>query len=611
MAARVYSDPDIVHFITSCKGDTALSSLGKTHTFIHPVPFESDENSATSASFLLDLTLGGRGLGDEEVEALVAKLVQSKLIHRLREICLQNNRIASTGVVAMVDAFLKAEDAMKRTGYQFPLEYIDLSHNRVDEVGAKSLAKLMSRTQAIKGIDVTSNALGDATGAILVSSLEGEVDFAEDEDEQAPHGLVTSSKVAADLRSIVEFKISGNNLGPLSAVAVANVLRTNRTLTALHIDCNPSFSAKEMKTIMTAITSYNRHLQVLSVADIPLSVQSAQQLNKVITSPVVPIRAVSMARCGVQGKHLKSLRDQIGSICHLTSLDVSGNPIGDAGALCLAGCIQGILGLGDQVYRLPLQTLDINGCGLSAKGATWIVQASACAKTVQYLDLSDNSLGSDVRDLARDLVRCQLSHLFLNRCRLGTKGASLVLRSLRNDVTSLEPVVADPDEANGADEDEDDGAGGGNIAALPEPDFKPISYFLKYLQLSGNEIKDSILTALHDMLLHNDFIQHIDLGFNCLTETFNENMGRSAFEVLSNSSKQRKVNELNISFVGNSCGTSSIEMPGHYRSKTTLRYLSDEPIGVAKNALESHKAQIGHSRRGLEYAPLLNINTIA
>ena len=377
------------------------------------------------------------------------------------------------------------------------------------------------------------------------------------------HGPVTRTMTSfIDLslnHSLTDLRLCGVGLGQQAAAALVNSLKTNATLTSLYLDFNTDINAKEIKRIMGNIRAFNVSLHRLSMADTPLTVNSASQIFRIFGSADVPLSWLCLARCNLLAKHLSIFPDHIYSTCALSYLDVSQNPIGDDGCVYIAAVIKGKIGVDGVFSRPPLRHLDISGCHVTLVGVTELSRAMASSQDMKHLNISENDIGCEISTFVDELAKCSLIDLRMNKCNLRTKGTITLLQGLSPS--------------------------------------QPCGRTLRNLLLSENNIGDSLGPTLSEYLKENNILQNLDLGFNGFTNIFAESM-KEALEIHSESSITRKAIDLNVTLVGNYCEPYLLDMPGRARSKMVLRYAPRPRFPTSIMTTELNEEDINVSEKG-------------
>jgi Ran GTPase-activating protein (RanGAP) involved in mRNA processing and transport len=242
---------------------------------------------------------------------------------------------------------------------------------------------------------------------------------------------------------------------------------------------------------------------------------------------------------------------------HLTNLDLSGNAIGDKGAAALVEVLEGKVSVLTNSLLPPLQKIDLSSCSFAKGGTAQVLEALTKRGAFERLDLSNNVLGDSNLPAYSALARCSITDLRLNMCKMCTKGASLLFKTLSDHSTLLCTSV-------------------------------------RYCYLSGNEIADSCVESLCLLLEKNTHLQAVDLGFNLFTDRHGATL-RQAGSVSSSSHVEKKLYDLSINLVGNKCDPYMLETPGLSRAKSNFMF------GVQPNSADPANhgfSHIPHSSRG-------------
>lgn len=381
--------------------------------------------------------------------------------------------------------------------------------------------------------------------------------------------------------SITTLNIGFNEMSDNGVEMLVNMLKNNAVLRTLNVDLCPKITPAHYKSIATAIRLYNSVIEEISVADNPISVKSMEHLARVFDSRETRICKLNMSNCTMKYQHMMALGKYVLSAQHLTELDLSGNPIGDKGCDALATMITGEKSKLTSVLQPPLKRLDLSSCSFTAEGTAQIIVAIAARGQMERVDISNNVIGPDNLPAYAALARCLVQDLRLNTCKLCSKGASILFKTLADPVT-------------------------------------PLAGALRFCYLSGNEISDSAAEALCTVLERNTTLEAVDLGFNLLTDRHGALL-RKAGSVLSQSNTLKKLTDLSINLVGNKCDAYMLETPGMSRAKSNFLF------GVQPNSSDPANhgySHIPHCSRGhfmarkeldnqyRSFVPLKALNTI-
>ena len=505
---------------------------------------------------LMELRLPGRNLNDEDVENFSRLLTLAGVLPQIYLLDLSTNNIQSTGITLLCDALCAACPAAESE-----LTSLWLQHNRIGPEGGEAIARLLHPGYMLHTLNVEDNLLGDeGIAAITLSLIVPEKDLFENEEEE-PDTSHLPQDVLDNIRkqqqkqdeedaklvgnqTVTTLNISNNNFGRETMDNIAQVLKTNKALKKLQMDCILTVKPKDIVNFINSCKVYNKTLTELTMTDTCMPASVVGMLFKVLNSNS-PLSRLSLARCALTDLHVLRGLQLLGTAKHLTHLNLSGNPLSDniVSALCVG--IEGQIDRESGRHLPPLQHLDLGATGLTLQGAAQIVNTVGGRCCMKYLDLSSNDLSATASAAAVNeqamtsfgeaLQRSALHTINLNCCQLGTKFTQYIL------------------------------------LALKSIDDRYCGFHLRRLLLSENDICDSIDPSLFQFLSENTQIQLLDIGFNKLTSAGLQT-AKNAILVSSSSSNAMKLHDLHVNLLGNPCEKEFLlDFPGMARSKVTLR----------------------------------------
>ena len=492
-------------------------------------------------SSLLDLNLNGQRLGDKRTQLLLRELRRLELVKNLRIIELKNNDLHCETMTTLIEVLTQLKPAVANTHESNFLDPIvedlmklDVSDNSIKMAGARQIANFLKVNKTLTCLNVSCNPIGDIGGASIFVALTRSFPDFEDYGEMDTN---LSKMDSLDFtqpynESLTELHLVSCGLGHEAAEALTEMLRANDLLQILQIDANFDFSTKDFKHFTNSLRIGNTVVEKFSVADIPLTVKSASYIIKCLEVSSLPLKHLNMSRCEMTSLHVSPFSKTISK--HLMSLDVSGNMFGETGAEWLAIAI---IGKSDHNGHTipPLKKIDVSGCGLDNAGSFKIISAIASRPSISFLDISNNNIGTDIELILDKLKVCQLIELYLNNCKLQSKGATSLFKMLKNIST-------------------------GSLGSC-----------LRVLTLANNDIHDPCAQSIHEFLKENFIISMLDLGFNKFTN-HSKSIFDKTIDITSESSPEFKLYDLSINLVGNTCDNNLLEYSSFGRSKATWRY---------------------------------------
>ncbi|MEZ4248464.1 MAG: globin domain-containing protein [Polyangiales bacterium] len=386
------------------------------------------------------LDLSARGLGDEEV----ARLAASPSLRSITHLDLSNNEIGNAGLAALADS-----------PHLGALEHLDLSHNRFGSTGLEALVT-RGAMRGLRALRAAHNGIG-ARGAEALANARlrlFELDLSGNElsgpgaralaDAESLAGLrtlklaqaklgpdgVAALAVSPHLAHLQALDLALNGIGPSGAAALA--LTTNaRGLRRLDLSRNglgreglqlllasqhlddlreldlSSNALGATGAMLLASAPFVRRLERLMVSDDQLGDAGVAAL---LGSPHLGgLRALAIAQNEVTASGATLFAS---APPQLESLDLSLNPLGDAGAEAAAEALR----------RLRIETLRVAGASLGANGVAALLRAGRLLS----LDASQNAIGPDGALRLANAVG-SLEQLALAGCNLGPRGARALL----------------------------------------------------------------------------------------------------------------------------------------------------------------------------------------
>lgn len=525
-----------------------IAVINKPSDYIEKITVTLNETSPWTG--LIDLVLPNRNLSDVTIAHLFNELAANNLLRQLRIIDLHANQIKQLALRAMLIGYfpLEGEDLEDDDDYNLPwdltlkdlkndmeLMVLDVSLNQIDDMGARYLTMFLKQCNTLSTLDVSNNNLGDDVAQELIYVFEKParefVGTSEHDDDDS--GIDSLNDQMLHNYSVTNLNCGGNNFGWESMDALVKVIKNNAVISTLSIECSPECTPQLLDPVFHAIRLYNPHIETLILSETPLSVKNMENVAKMTEAKFTNIKKLDLSNSGMKYQHLEKVPEHLHMAENLRHLNLSNNKLTDKAAKSVSALLMGKLWEGKVCP--PLEHVDLTNCGFTGVGCTELVTAAAQREKFQYLDLSNNSIGSDhAPDFVKALAMCTLSDVRMNMCNLGTKGAVAVFN------------------------------------AFADPNSK-ISLSCQSLYLSGNEINDSAGPALCSMLENNMFLEILDLGFNLFTND-NAAIFKKAILVTSSTSEAKKAFELHINMMGNECDPYIFDTPGMARAKSTFKF---------------------------------------
>ena len=530
---------------------------------------------------LMELRLPGRKLNDEDITNLSAVLSEAGVLPHICLLDLSTNCIQSPGISSLCASICKACPPK-----ECELTCLFLQHNKIGPEGGDDISRLLHPGYIIHTLNVEDNMLGDeGVGRIALSLVVPEKDLFEDEggEEDLSHlppdvlenvrkqqqkQEEEDAKILGN-QTITSLNVSNNNFGRETFDNLSQVMKTNKALKTLNLDCIFTVKPKDIVNFVNCCKVYNKSLKELTMTDTLLPASVVGMIFKVMNSSSVLSR-LSLARCGLTDLHVLRNAKLLGYSKHLTHLSLCGNSLSDDLIPALCEGLEGQIDHDSGLHIPPIENIDMSDCGITIKGALQIVKTVSGRGCMKSLDLSSNDLhvnsDDEIKDFVDALQTSTLHTINFNRCRLGTKFCEHIL------------------------------------LALKSIDTKYCGFHLRRLLLSENNIHDSVDKSLYSFLSENTQIQLLDIGFNKLTwRGLKES--QEAIKVYSSSDNARKLHDLHINLLGNPCEREYLlDYPGMARSKVTLRFgheTKHQPMEHIQQDLREHYIERIHINGGL------------
>ena len=262
--------------------------------------------------------------------------------------------------------------------------------------------------------------------------------------------------------SLTELHLRCNEIGADGAAALGECLKYNTSLTELDLSCNEI--GDDGAAALAECLKYNTSLTELDLS----------------SSEIGDDGAAALAECL---KYNKSL----------TTLDLSDNKIGDDGAAALSECLK---------YNTWLTWLNLNGNSIGEDGAAALGECLKYNTSLTELDLSSNEIGDDGAAALGESLKynTSLTELDLSSSEIGDDGAAALAECLKYNKSLTTLDLSD-------NKIGDDGA-----AALSE--CLKYNTWLTWLNLNGNSIGEDGAAALGECLKYNTSLTELDLSSN-------------------------------------------------------------------------------------------------
>ncbi len=490
---------------------------------------------------------------------------------------------------------------------------LDVADNDINAEGAGHLTELLKSSDAIVRLDVSNNPIGDEGCRELFKAIHRpNPDFVEDPGASNKDERYNSSLTYLDM--------SATGVGHYACEELLDFFRCNTTMITLVLDGNSGIEAKNMKHVFNAIRNYSQTFQRLHLSDNIVSLKSMGYLCRLFENTDLPLKHLEVSNCEIGSNHTSYLSNSIMKSMHLQHLNMNANALGVEGPDSLAETLyidhkmftpKEVLDeyadmteeeklrstfvehykvetyadlakdheaeakaaaklesyanfyRGIKVPGPPLHTVDFSYCSLQPPQAKELLRAFCSRPSIRIIRMNGNNVGDHLEDIAGDIALSACRELQLNQCQLMAKSAITIFNILC--CTSA--------------------------VEKPAPDGNKLGSTLRALYLANNDIHDSVVSSLCHMLQQNIVLEHLDLGFNQLTDAITPQL-KETVAVTSTSSLAQKVSSLSVNVLGNRCDKYALDLPGMSRSKVVFRYGVNSSLADGVNDGYSHISQV-------------------
>ena len=326
-----------------------------------------------------------------------------------------------------------------------PLATLDFTRFGIDGARAAAIAEALRFNRTVTNVGLSGNDLGPESAVALAGALGVNKSKVRSFTISANKiGSKGAAALAEALRvnnngSLKTFAIASNAIGPEGALALAEGIKSNSSVTDLNLVNNGIGSAGAVAVAEALMV--NRGVKIVYLGDNMIGPEGAVALaetlkvNKTLTM-------IDLEECGIGSEDAVALADGIKFNGTLTAINLYGNEIESDGAVALAEALKS---------NRKLENVNLEGNQIGSQGAVALAEALKVNKTLRKLFIQRNELGSeDVVALAEALrVNTTLTLLGVHENEVATEGAVALADMLKANKTltsiSLSAEGVDPD----------------------------------------------------------------------------------------------------------------------------------------------------------------------
>ncbi len=336
--------------------------------------------SLSGLSELRELRLSFDNIGENGARALGRAFPK---LH-LTVIDLSDNWLEDEGVAEIVNGLLLCREKALRS--------LNLTGNHAEESGGMHIAKLIEASPCLTNLDISRNSIGEdaglAVGKALANTQIRELNVSSC--DLGPRGLPAvlarsigifcaarngcgdagAEAIASRLEGVLVLDLGENMISDSGAQALARGLSSTKcsSLSVFSLEHN-SFGPAGACAILSAIisTANPPPISSLNLRDCKICDTGTRELARFISTRTSSLVSVCAENCGIGAAGAKDIAEALGEHDSVKRLNVSENPMGAAGACCIA----------DGIIRRTkkMQKLSMVNIGMKIEGAAAIVCA--------------------------------------------------------------------------------------------------------------------------------------------------------------------------------------------------------------------------------------------
>lgn len=204
---------------------------------------DSELSAIADSGGAAQLDLTGRDLGLEGVQAVASILPSTPIASMF----LARNNIRHKGALVLGPALAQNSS----------LTHLYLSHNDLGPEGAGVLARCLSHHATLSRLNLSNNGIGPKGAEAVAEALKdsGVEELCLDYNELGPQGGLAIAKLITRSRALKELSLWHNFLGREAAIAIARALEGNTTLTALDMRGENELGKQGVQALEAVLTA--------------------------------------------------------------------------------------------------------------------------------------------------------------------------------------------------------------------------------------------------------------------------------------------------------------------------------------------------------------------
>lgn len=367
--------------------------LNDMMTVLHPASVgipctESDLcDIATELSFNMHLTtlnFAGIRIGPEAAIAIGRAVSSPKS-------CVQYIKFTGCGLTSeAIEGFTKHAKGNRR------LEILDVSKNSLRDEGALHVAAFVETTPTLRVLEASECKIGPLganaiAGCVAAHKRLTTLNLSNNKlRESGATAIATKGLLENTSVSVVD--LGGNSINCEGGIAIADMLRRNKTIESLHIGNN--YISESIPHIALALSQRG-----------------------------VPSRVVDLSRNRITNTISRTMSSLLeGSKLNIACLTLEGNPLGDDGLVALFHALRGT----------NVQFLDLSNCMLTSTSGVVLADLIRACPILNSLQIDNNALGDDALGEIAKAYQSSVSMASINleRTNMGSAGCSAMAAAI-------------------------------------------------------------------------------------------------------------------------------------------------------------------------------------
>ena len=272
-----------------------------------------------------------------------------------------------------------ADDLGSMLSHNSTLERLDLEGNSFTAEAAKIIARDLCQNTTLKQLSFSYNDLGDVGVKAMTAALTPGTSFTDMTARNDDNYDYSNREDGRKTSALDTLSLEGTQCGELEgASAVADMLRSNNTLTTLDISFNP-LGSKGITYVAEALKS-NRMLNSLNLKEADCSNEGATAIADMLRSNQTLMK-LFLSNYSIQSKQ-------------------HGNKVGKDGAVALAGALR----INNSLKELHLSNNDITDEGMKCLAEGLLVNTALEKLCIKYPGDGLSALDKDLRERVENRI---------------------------------------------------------------------------------------------------------------------------------------------------------------------------------------------------------------